>query len=376
MKKVHHAFTLVAFFILLFGLTLFDLLMPDISFSEMENRYLKEKPEMTLTSIFDAKFTQDYEKYVDDQFYAREKWMRLKSKTEQVLLKKENNDIVFGKDGYLFQKVTSLPESYWKNINTIKSFAEKNPSLEVAFALAPNSYTVLEDKIPEGLYNVNQSKELKKSATYLKGEVSFIDLESPLKASYKLSKNPLYFKLDHHWTLFGAYEGYRAIASAFGIEPAPLEEEKLAKVEDFYGTFFSAAKKFDAVGDTLYYKPSLDEGLSVWVGETLKKSLYDLSFLKKKDKYGMFLYNNPPIMTLKSQAPKTNGQKLLVFKDSYANSALPFLGQHFESVEIVDLRYYNGKISALIQEQKPDQVLFLYNFITFSESKELIKILY
>lgn len=376
MKKIHHAFTLVAFFSLLLGLTLFDLLTPDLSFSEMENRYLKEKPEMSLTSIFDSKFTQDYEKYVDDQFYGREKWMRLKSGAERLLFKKENNDIVFGKEGYLFQKVTSLPENYWKNIKSIKAFSEKNPSLEVAFALAPNSYTVLEDKIPEGLYNVNQSDVLKKTAVYLEEDVSFIDLDSSIKDAYKHSEKPLYFKLDHHWTLFGAYEGYKAIASAYGMTAEPLEEDKLVGVEGFYGTFFSAAKKFDALGDRLYYKPDLDKNVAVWVGKDAKDSLYDLDFLSKKDKYGMFLYNNPPIMTLKSKAPHGNGKKVLVFKDSYANSVLPFLGQHYECMDVVDLRYYNGKISELIAEKKPDQVLFLYNFITFSESKELIKILY
>lgn len=376
MKSSYRYFTCIAFAVVLLSLSLLDVLAPDVAFSEMENRYLKEKPSFSLGALFDSKYTQAYEKYVDDQFFAREQWMRTKSDLERMMFKMENNDIVFGADGYLFNKYLTVPKEYEKNIKAIKAFSEKYPSAKMRFALAPNSYTVLKDKVPFGLYNVDQKSVYEQTKAGLGSLVETVDLMTPLQNAYKTLGNPLYFKLDHHWTIFGAYEAYKALIQAEGLISTPLEADAIKRVENFYGTFYSAAKRFDLAGDTLYYDSALDQGIDVTVATEAKESMYDLKMLEGKDKYGMFLYNNPPFLTLKTTASEALPKKILVFKDSYANSVLPFMAKHYAQIDVVDLRYYNGKVSELMASGNYDEVLFLYNFITFSQSKDSVKLLY
>ena len=71
-----------------------------------------------------------------------------------------------------------------------------------------------------------------------------------------------------------------------------------------------------------------------------------------------------------------NGKKILVIKDSFANSLVPFLTQNFEEVHIIDLRSFNIKISNYMEENDFDNILVLYNFINLATDSDIIKIKY
>lgn len=68
-------------------------------------------------------------------------------------------------------------------------------------------------------------------------------------------------------------------------------------------------------------------------GETLT-SMYDPSYLAKKDKYSYFLGGIHALMKITSQFDPTvvKQEKLLVIKDSYAHSVIPFLTQHVPEI--------------------------------------------
>ena len=61
---------------------------------------------------------------------------------------------------------------------------------------------------------------------------------------------------------------------------------------------------------------------------------------------------------------------MFVLKDSYANCFIPLLAPHYEKIYVVDLRYYNGRLLALMEQYEPEtgmDVLVLYNCIHFLE---------
>mgnify|MGYP000012573579 FL=1 len=62
-----------------------------------------------------------------------------------------------------------------------------------------------------------------------------------------------------------------------------------------------------------------------------------------------------------------------MIKDSYANSMMQFLINNYDTVTMIDLRYTNQSISNLVNVEDYDQVLFLYNCITFSDENDIIK---
>ena len=61
--------------------------------------------------------------------------------------------------------------------------------------------------------------------------------------------------------------------------------------------------------------------------------------------------------------------RLLIIRDSYADSLVPFLTPHFSEIHLLDLRYYKLSLADYIAQNGIDQALVLYsvpNFVTDS----------
>ena len=54
-----------------------------------------------------------------------------------------------------------------------------------------------------------------------------------------------------------------------------------------------------------------------------------------------------------------------MLKDSYANAFLPFAAADYEEIVSVDLRYYLGSLSELIQQEGITDLLVLYSTSSF-----------
>ena len=68
------------------------------------------------------------------------------------------------------------------------------------------------------------------------------------------------------------------------------------------------------------------------------------------------------------------GKRLLVFKDSYADSLLPFLVDDYASIVTMDLRYLNLPYDDLVDPEAFDAILLVYNVQNFSGSDEVSKL--
>ena len=104
----HPLVWLFTLFLLVFMAT--DFFLPDRVYSEFENTKLQQKPKLTWESFFDSSYSTTYETYVNDQFPARDQWITLKAVAEIGLGKKENNNVIYGKDGYLFEKLQIIEQ--------------------------------------------------------------------------------------------------------------------------------------------------------------------------------------------------------------------------------------------------------------------------
>ena len=104
-----------------------------------------------------------------------------------------------------------------------------------------------------------------------------------------------------------------------------------------------------------------------------KATLYDTSKLKEKDKYAMFLGGNSGLIDIRTTADSTD--RLLIVKDSYANSLMPFLMPYYREIFMVDPRYYYGDIHEIMENNKITSVLFLYNGNTFVEDNSISGVL-
>ena len=83
----------------------------------------------------------------------------------------------------------------------------------------------------------------------------------------------------------------------------------------------------------------------------------------------MFLWGNNGF----SRIAGTGSGKVLVIKDSYANSFVPFLLGDYGTIDVVDLRSLKSTtVDELIAQNGYDNVLVLYNFQSFSSDTNLV----
>ncbi|MCR5108092.1 MAG: hypothetical protein K6B28_08000 [Lachnospiraceae bacterium] len=362
---------------ILFGFTVVMLILylalPQTEFSDAENRYLTQRPRFNLAGIKDGSYMESFDNYTKEQLPFREFFVKLKAVSEMILLKKENNNIVLGKDGYMFEKLFSPGKRLEKNEECIKKFTEDNDR-EIYLLIAPNSFEILKEKVPEGLPRIDEKKYIDGFYSDLssKENLHTIDVYDELRTGSKAGKQ-VFYKTDHHWTTFGAYLSYGKICESMGIEKEEYTDHKVNLVNDFYGTYQAKYKSPFAVPDTIeYYDIKIED--YVINGTEEHKGLYDMEKTEIYDKYAMFLWGNYGISEIISEKTSTKDE-LIVIKDSYANCLIPFLTGNFRRIVIIDPRYYGGSLKELMEKEKGTPVLILYNFSNFNEDSNIYKIL-
>ncbi len=351
---------------------------PDRESSEMENRVLQQLPEIDLGTpakgfqdgnFFNGKFMRDFETYTTDQFIGRDAWVDLKARTERALGKKENNNVYFADNGTLITRFDQPkdPERVTDNLNYVNNFVE-NVDIPVVFSLIPTQACIWADRLPEGAPNASQTDLMAQAQGAVTGAV-WADVYTPLMEH---KDEDIYYRTDHHWTSLGAYYGYTGLASALGYDPVPLSDyTPTVRSTEFYGTVFSSSGVRWVSPDTITtYVP--DDGITV-VSHTYdnagnpveeQRALYVESFLSVKDKYSMFLGGNQSLGVVKN-ANNPDGPKLLIIRDSYADSLVPFLTAHYSEIHLIDPRYYHLSVKDYVEQNGIDQALVLYSVPNF-----------
>lgn len=333
-------------------------------FSENENRYLAEFPSVSLEKIKSGEYMSGLESYLADHFPFRDFFMGVKTKAEMSAGKREINGIYIAKDGYLIEEYEK-PENTERIGKILGSFAKEleGQEVDVRLMLVPTAVCIYEEKLPE-YAPVRDQMETAEIIYGISG-IKPVDCSKDLLA-YK-AKGELYYKTDHHWTTLGAYAGYTAYCREKGMDAVSLEEMTAqTAAEDFRGTVYSKAGDYGREGDpiTIYTNPA--DKLTVEymdTGETTE-SLYNLEYAEEKDKYSLFLDNLHSLIEITNENADS-GRKLVLIKDSYANSMVPFLVRHYKKIYVFDTRYYKQGVSEFIKEQPGvTDVLLLYNMNT------------
>lgn len=373
-NNVYMKSLMLLFLIFIFGMFILNILGKDKNFSDQENRKLKTKPVFSVDNLLYNKFTSKYEKYIADQFVFRNSFINVKSVSERVMCKKENNDVYLGHDDYLIDKFKKPnKDDFNERLKAVNAFSNKNKNLSKYIMLIPNKVKVLEDKLPAFTPVENQTEYTNKFYSGLEKDIKPIDVFGILN---KNKDKYIYYKTDHHWNTEGAYLAYLKFCDSAGITPKEASEYNIMPVSnDFYGTLQARVGTKNTDSDTIkVYLPKKEEWVVVNYIEEKKKSasLYNSKSLDSKDKYSVFLGGNHSIVKIDTKI--SNNKNLLVIKDSYANCFIPFLTSHFSSIIVVDLRYYAEDINTLIKDYNVTDVLMLYNVNTFFEDSSILNI--
>ncbi|MCD7813172.1 MAG: hypothetical protein LUH20_03820 [Lachnospiraceae bacterium] len=384
MNKTQSWNIITLFAVLIFGFAIATILAPDEEYSETENRTLAQMPELSLGALLDGSFEADYEDYLTDQFVLRDNWIALKTGTERILGRTQSNDIYFAEDDYLIEAHTGTFTSAQAETNLqllaqfVEEYAGQFADGHMTVMIVPNAVDILRDKLPSfaSPYDEGEYLEMLREAveTAAAGETVWFDARQVLSEH---STEEIYYHTDHHWKTLGAFYVYQAWAGVQGYTvPSADSYEVVTVTEEFEGTIQSKLGIHTVMDSIELYLDPEDPYYTVekdGSGE-ISYSLYDYSALDTKSKYDVFFGGNNALTQITTRAG--TGRRILVIKDSYAHCFVPFLLSEFDEIDVLDIRYYNQELSALISEGGYTDILFLYNASGFAEDTSLTKLLY
>ena len=354
MKVLTKYLSIVLFAVFLGGFLLAHLVLPDRAFSPLENRSLAQKPAFSVAGLLDGSFTSGLETYIADQFPLRDGFMSLKAACERLWGRRENNGVYLG-DDRLLEKVEEIDQQQLTaNLGALNRL-KLATGMPIWLMPVPTAAWLHADELPAGAPTADQDDLLGQ----LRGGSlnGVIDLREVFKAH---KDEGLYYRTDHHWTSRGAYYGAAAFLERLGRE-VPALGQPTVLADDFNGTLFSSSGYRHITPDVI---ESYVDGAGVTVetwrsGEAETIGLYDESFLAEKDKYAAFLGGNTPLSIVRTGVE--NGGRLLIVRDSYADSFVPFLTGSYSEIHLFDARYYKQPLSEYIAENAIDEVLVLYS---------------
>ncbi len=365
---------LIAVFIFLTaGLGIISFAAKDKAFSPSENRVLAQLPKLTLSSLTDGSFMENFESWLADQFPLRDNAIRLKTEFDRITGKREENGVYIGEKDFLFDSQSAYDENkIAEKTALIDDFLQKHPDTEQMIAIIPNSSYIYSEHLPYNIKLSDQYSQIKAIYGKLNSE-SLIKLDATdILLKLKEKNVQLYYKTDHHWTTRSAYEVYSHIEKHWQLQDSDVKYDFYTVTDDFEGTLASTAGVHEKKDSVEVCIPQGSDGTYIVSYDSQQRktsTLFSEEKLNEKNKYEVFLGGNFDIISIETAAE--NESSLLIVKDSYANCIIPMLTPHFSEIVVIDPRYMTESIDAVMSEYNFTHILFLYNLNTFLEDSAL-----
>ncbi len=238
------------------------------------------------------------------------------TQSEELDVSSENikpvNGVIQGTDGWLYYASTlgdytgsgnvSDRKIYntAHNIALMQEFCESR-DISFVFTAAPNKNSLYYENMPSFYEKNTENNNIARLVPLLQNEkVNFADLVSVFSASEEL----LYLKTDSHWNNKGALTAFKEILNVLGKEHKTYSDEDFVCEAREYGDLENALEKDSPVFEENYY----------YVNN------FEYSYKTKTESV-----EEPLILT---ENPVADG-RLLMFRDSFGNSLLPFMADSF-----------------------------------------------
>lgn len=351
----------------------------DREFSENENRYLTQFPEISIDSILNCDFQDALEKYINDQIWGRDEWITIKTAIQKFVGNTDIGGAYVGKDGYDFEKITQDDvdrKLVDRNIAQIQEFFEtasaKIDKSRLSFLLVPTSGLILADKLPANapLFDQTAIVEAVKQGM---ADYNFVDIRDVMTTH---KEEYVYYRTDHHWTSYGALLAYGEYCQSIGL---PFDEESFQEVvatENFRGSLYSKILDYDSAYDIIkfYEKSGSAKSFVVTLDGEKTDSFYHYNRLEEKDKYLFFFGGNYAEVVISKTSERAEKRNLLLIKDSFANCFAPLVAEDYDNVYMIDLRYFRGDVQEYMEANNITDVLVLYNVSNFISDKNIHKL--
>ena len=286
---------------------------------------------------------------------------------------------VVGSAGYeMYNYVGSLAEKYQSTVNAVAD-SLSGVSQVYAMAIPLSSGITLPDELFSDIPGSGQAQAEKDILAGMGQNVKTIPLHDVMMSH---RTEYIYFRTDHHWTALGAYYAYVQFCTAKGITPHNLSDYEVSQFPGFLGSFYNDGGKPDAMKndpDTVNAYHPVSATASMKYGDNENSTLtggqviFDESTASASLKYGTFIMGDNPFTVIENPEV-SNGESCIVVKESFGNAFVPFLVDHYQTVYVVDYRYYSGSITQLARDKGVKDVLFVNNLSAIRGSYQMGKL--
>jgi len=316
-----------------------------------ENRQLAELPQI---SDGIRLFPDQFQAYTDDHFGMRSTLVSLGNKINLKLFNQSSNDQVWiGKDGWLFlrdpileadlksnAKFTDNELIQWREYLEAHNTWLMKQGISYIFVVVPNKHTIYPEYLPKSV-QVKGKSRLVQLEEYISAHsnVHFINLTNTLRSAKGIE--PLYYKLDTHWTDTAAFSGYLELMQTISqIFPKlePLTTDDIEGVRTH--SRLAVLARFMALEG--YFPKEKRTELRVIVPQS------ELVRTEQSTAQDEILIYRRADDSLPS---------LLVYRDSFADAMIPFLAERFHTSTFIRKPKQRDIKPSDIEKFKPDIVI-------------------
>jgi hypothetical protein len=365
-KRTEYIYTAVLMAVLIFGLSVFAVLKPADEFSESERRPLDQFPELSVETILNGKFMDNFEDYTNDQFPLRDAFRSVKALSRYYLFGLSDNNELYFTEGHIAKLDFPLDED---SINYAADRFEDLYNNYMAGKVNKVVFSVVPDK---GFYiaeeNGYPAMDYAKMQEFFKNRLDFAEY---VDITETLGKDS-YYLTDTHWQQQYLTEAAEKLLSALGASAFDAFEESVA-TENFHGVYFGQSALPLKPEKIVYLNNAELDGMTVFNYETGKETgVYDFEKTEGKDPYEFYLSGPSPVLEVTNPNGE-EGRKLIIFRDSFGSSIGPLLMNDYEKIFLVDTRYLLPNFVGNYVDFEGADVLMLYSSLVLNESSTIKK---
>lgn len=279
--------------------------------------------------------------------------------------------LIVGDTGYEYYNFNQgVAASYIATMKRAASLLEGKANFYLM--LTPTSIAVtLDDSVKTTVKSSDQQKAINYFYSSMPSTVKTVPVYDTLMAH---RSEEIFFRTDHHWTALGAYYAYRQFADVKGITPDELSRFGTKTFGGFLGSFYT-----DTLNEELAKHP---DTVTAYVPYSNAKLVFydkngagtnwpiinNVENYKSHSKYSTFTAGDQPFEVI-TNSDLSDGSSCLVIKESFGNAFIPFLVGHYQTVYVVDPRYYTANTLSGLVTQKGIRDVIVVNNISATRSR-------
>ena len=360
-KRTEYIYTALVAAVLIFGFCIFAVLKPLDDFSESERRPLEKFPELSIKTILNGDFMDNFEDYTLDQFPLRDGFRSIKALAQYYLFGlSDNNDLYFA-DGHVAKLDFPLDENSVNyaadRFNELYETYMKDKVNKVVFTMVPDKGYYLGEENGYPTMDYSRMEEIFAERLAFAEICDIKDL---------IDEGDYYFA-DTHWMQQNITEVAEKILEKLGARPFDDLESTLV-TEEFHGVYYGQSALPLAAEKIYMLHNSVLDSMTVYNYENGKTAgVYDFEKLESKDPYEFYLSGAASLLEVTNPAG-SKGKHLIIFRDSFGSSLAPLLMRDYEKITLIDTRYIVPAMLGEYVDFEDADVLMAYSSLILNDA--------